>query len=576
LAALSLQNGHPPASRRLDPRSDEHVIDTPAVPSVTGRRKPSARIVAALAVAALAIAPRIGAAQKDIPLPPPPPGMKRIPLPPPPPGMKLQTRPTTEPPGVDRCTGCHSKLTQGRIMHGVMTKHECSVCHRAVTAEAGKCKSRTASKWVLVRTEPELCYANCHARKDEAKSVHTVVRQGSCLSCHAAHSSDFAGLLKAPREKVCFECHDSDTLLTKPVKHAPVSEGRCLDCHDAHGSAEPAHVKADIGKGLCLKCHAAKAPTGKGTPGPAYRVDMEAKFVHSAFKKTDCLGCHDGGHGSDNLKLLKKNAVDLCYGCHERKDKNKFPHGAVVVGDCATCHEPHASNNSKRLTKATLNETCFVCHQDDLTGRKSIHAPIAKGCDQCHDSHGAQSRNALKTGEGKAGCYKCHKPVDTGKNKHMALERYGCIGCHDAHAADNAVLVTQKVNDLCGGCHPEQKDGRHVSPIVSRGHAVGGDLVDPRRPGRAFTCASCHNPHGSDHPKLFYYGATTMQSCDWCHGDKTGKNPSLKNVVSQARPKAPAAVGTGGGAPGGGSGSGSGAPGGGTAGGGAAAPTPAP
>jgi predicted CXXCH cytochrome family protein len=467
-------------------------------------------------------------------------------------------------------------------MHGALTKHECSVCHRAVTAEAGKCKSRTSSKWALVRTEPELCYANCHARKDQSKSVHTVIRQGSCLSCHASHSSDFAGLLTSPREKVCLECHDLDSLSTKPVKHAPVAEGRCLDCHDAHGGNLPNNVKAESGNKFCLKCHDVKAPQGEGTPGPSYRIDLTKKVVHSAFKRTDCLGCHDGGHGSDNLKLLKKNAVDLCYGCHERKDKNKFPHSAVVVGDCAICHDPHSSNLPKLLAKATLQETCFVCHQDDLTGRKSIHAPIAKGCDQCHDSHGAQSRNGLKVGEGKAGCYKCHKPVDAGKNKHVALERYGCVGCHDPHATDNAMLVPQRVNELCSGCHPDQKDGRHVSPIVSRGHVVGGEreLVDPRRTGRAFTCASCHNPHGSDHPKLFYYGETSMQSCDWCHGDKTGKNPSLKNVVSKALPGNAPATGAGAGASGGGGspGGGSGAPGGSTAGsgGGTSAPPPAP
>lgn len=455
----------------------------------------------------------------------------------------------------ESCTGCHAPIVQGRVVHGALQKHACTSCHRAAPSEAGKCRSRTASKWTLVRTEPELCYG-CHARKDQQKSVHTAIRMGSCLSCHAAHSSEYAGLVSQPRELVCLDCHEVEPLLTKAVRHAPVAEGRCLECHDAHGGNLPNNVKAESGTAFCLKCHATQAPTGKGTPGPGYRIDMDRKVVHGAFKRTDCLGCHEGGHSSDNLKLLKKNAVDLCYGCHERKDRMKFPHGAVVVGDCAVCHDPHSSDNPRLVVKATIQETCFLCHQDDLSGRKLVHAPVAKGCDQCHDPHGAQNRFGLKIGAGKAACYKCHKPVDGGKVKHAALERYGCTGCHDPHGTGRGALLAQKVNTVCVACHDAQKDGRHVTPILPAGHVVGGDLDDPKRQGRGFSCASCHDPHGSNSPRLFYFGETAMDSCAWCHGDKSGRNPELKNVISRARRKAPADAG----AAGSGAGSGGGAP----------------
>ncbi len=29
--------------------------------------------------------------------------------------------------------------------------------------------------------------------------------------------------------------------------------------------------------------------------------------------------------------------------------------------------------------------------------------------------------------------------------------------------------------------------------------------------GRPFSCASCHNPHGSDNPDFFYFGSTAME-----------------------------------------------------------------
>ena len=107
----------------------------------------------------------------------------------------------------ERCSGCHAQLTQRAVVHGPLKNGDCQACHRAAAGEQGKCRSRTAAHWTLLRTEPELCY-DCHARKDQSKSVHTAVRQGSCLSCHAAHSSSYKGLLNEPPEKICFNCHE--------------------------------------------------------------------------------------------------------------------------------------------------------------------------------------------------------------------------------------------------------------------------------------------------------------------------------------------------------------------------------
>ena len=485
----------------------------------------------------------------DVPLPPPPvPGAQRGNAAPPAPA--------------ERCTNCHAGLTAKRFVHPSLQKHDCTACHRPSLAEKGKCQSKSASKWSLLKTEPDLCYG-CHKRMDQSKSVHTAVRQGSCLSCHEAHASSYPKLIKLPREKLCLECHEVEPLLPKPVRHAPVAEGLCLDCHDAHGSDAP-NLITGSGTATCQKCHDAKAPTGKGTPTAGYRVDLSKPVVHKVItQKNDCGVCHEIGHSGDNLKLLKKGQLDLCYSCHERQDKARFPHTAVIAGDCSVCHEPHSSTQPKLLAAAAPASTCFKCHQDDLTGRKVIHKPLEKGCDQCHLSHGGANRHLLKGGEGKKACQVCHQaPVDAGKVKHAALERYGCTGCHDPHGTANRFLIAKKTNDLCSGCHEGQKDGRHVSSIVARGHTVGGpDLTDPRKPDRPFSCASCHNPHGSDFPNFFYMGNTAMESCDGCHGDKTGKNPALKNIISRSRkpgadPASGAAGGGSGGAGSGGSGSG--------------------
>jgi predicted CXXCH cytochrome family protein len=432
----------------------------------------------------------------------------------------------------DRRSGVREVLTridlQRKVVHAALEKNECQDCHDAGHGGA-------ISK-LLRRDQPELCYG-CHKRKDTGKVVHTAIRQGECLECHDAHSSDLPSLAKRSREQLCLGCHDTEPLLTRSVKHAPVAEGRCLECHEAHQSDKP-NLVLGSSKALCLKCHDAKADK-RGGVSERMRIDLTRKVVHKAVKEGECTDCHDAGHSGDNPRLLKKNPLDLCYGCHNRKDGQRYTHSAVRLGDCSGCHLPHSSDTPKLVAKATIKDTCFGCHQDDLTGRAVIHKPVAQGkCDECHGPHGAPNRWLLVKGDGKQACYACHRPVDAGKVKHAALERYGCTGCHDPHGTANRFLLARRTNDLCVSCHAAQKDGMHVTAVLASGgrtgHVVSG-LLDPRRPDREFSCASCHNPHGSDSQKLFYLGKNSMEMCDGCHGDKSGRHPELVSVIHKAR-----------------------------------------
>jgi predicted CXXCH cytochrome family protein len=457
--------------------------------------------------------------------------------------------------GKKLCLSCHDSrsgkrdvtlridLTK-RVVHRALEKKDCQECHDA--GHGG------ASPKLLKVAQPDLCYG-CHDRKDQAKVVHTAVRQGECLECHEAHSSNLPALTKRPRDELCTQCHETEPLLSHRVKHAPVGEGRCLECHGPHNGERPNLVRA-TGKALCMKCHDAKAAKGKGTPTEAFRIDMERKVVHGALKDGDCTDCHETRHSTDQGHLLKKAPPELCYGCHKRKDGASYPHSAVRLGRCMGCHEPHTSDRARLLTKATTKEMCFNCHQDDVTGRAVVHKPVAEGkCDACHSPHGSASPFLMVNGPDKQTCYTCHRKMDAGKVKHAALERYGCTGCHDPHGTANRFLLTKSTNDLCIGCHAAQADGLHVTKIAgAKGHVLSG-LRDPRRPDRQLSCASCHNPHGSDNPKLFYLGATPMEACDGCHGNKSGKNPGIASVIHRARATEPVGAGGGSGGPGSGS-----------------------
>ena len=111
------------------------------------------------------------------------------------------------------------------------------------------------------------------------------------------------------------------------------------------------------------------------------------------------------------------------------------------------------------------------------------------------------------------------------KRPHAALARYGCTACHDPHGAPEEGLLLKPVNTLCVSCHAEQKDGTHVTALVPKGHKVAGGR-DQHKRGRDFNCVSCHNPHGTDNPKLFYYGTSGKDMCTYCHSMTGPKKPT--------------------------------------------------
>jgi predicted CXXCH cytochrome family protein len=485
--------------------------------------------------------------------------------PPPSPVVVSAPRALAEPPakGADlaHCSSCHASLTADRKPHNPLKGGDCSACHVANAGAVGKCKSPASSAWKLVAQQPALCAKchdtsgaapphpviksqgctachdphasknpslakiwpvdalcfKCHTKYDDAEFIHTAVKQGKCLGCHSPHAGDAKPLLVDQREALCASCHKKADLAKGHEKHAPFVEDRCLACHDPHRSDFKAQT-VEKGKKLCLTCHDLKAKPGPAVASKNFRIDLAKKLVHKPVAAGDCQDCHTQQHSSDNRSLLQKPVAETCFKCHTRFDElYKFQHSAAKLGECAVCHDPHSSDNKGLLTAAKINDVCFKCHQDDAAQRKWVHKPLVEqGCTACHDAHGGDYPWNLSEAEGSALCLKCHPGVGTKvKVKHKALDRYGCTACHTPHASDEEKGLIRAANQLCASCHEEQRDGAHIKTFSGK-HPLSG-VADPRRKGQELSCVSCHSPHGSDNPKLFYVGTTPQDSCKTCH-----------------------------------------------------------
>ncbi len=210
-------------------------------------------------------------------------------------------------------------------------------------------------------------------------------------------------------------------------------------------------------KKTCLKCHTEFRKHGRN--------------VHAALK-TGCEPCHipvqDKVHPKqkNSIKLVQEIPL-LCYNCHdESKFKGKVVHSPVAGGSCTSCHKPHRSNFSKLLIN-DLPELCYTCHDKAKFTKKYVHkVSIGRRCN-----------------------------------------------CHNPHASDIPQLLSAPIHEVCVGCHMAKGTGRHVVPLPNREiHPIGG-IPDPKFPKSIMSCASCHNPHSSNFPKLF----TSKKICLRCH-----------------------------------------------------------
>lgn len=196
--------------------------------------------------------------------------------------------------------------------------------------------------------------------------------------------------------------------------------------------------------------------------------------MHLPEKETLCSPCHNMNPGKADL-AGETEKTNPCGSCHRRMLNKKHVHGPAGVYQCTYCHDPKSSPG-KYAVDMKGGTLCTECHREKVekfNQSKFVHGPVA----------------ALL-----------------------------CLTCHDPHASDFPGQLLLGINDLCLGCHEGVKGQPHVvRGVGGKAHLLEGP-VDPSRPGQAFSCASCHDPHGGEASALFRNGITSQfEICQKCH-----------------------------------------------------------
>lgn len=373
------------------------------------------------------------------------------------------------------CMRCHETLRpilQKPVPHKPVADGECASCHSPHAARFEK---------LLNKRERALC-ATCHEEQITgfmAGHVHTPILQGKCSGCHEVHGSQNASLLAAEGNDLCLTCHEAKKVQTTlPTQHDPFANGACLDCHAAHNSPFPDQLNAP-GQKLCVVCH---------NPD-----DAEVLSAHTDIpvKGTNCLSCHEP-HATASKGLLRVVA-----------------HSPFADGSCEMCHA--TESDTPQVVRATGARLCGTCHKDvPKSDHKLVHKPVADGqCSACHAPH-ASDRKGLLLKEPRELCIGCHDKIveraAKAKSAHPTKpENKGCVGCHSPHSSSEPALLAAGEIRTCIQCHETAKHG----------HPLGDDRLDPRT-GKAITCVTCHDPHGTE----FSYqlrGDQTRGLCVECH-----------------------------------------------------------
>ncbi len=154
------------------------------------------------------------------------------------------------------CTSCHkdfpAKLQKPVIHAAVTAKDGCVKCHAPHVGFGKALQTKSGVKTCLT----------CHNAKEFTGQFKHKVAFEDCATCHQPHSADFKFLLDTRNiMDLCMNCHPD----AKKSHYHPMGEGitdprtrqplDCVSCHSPHSSDYASILVADKDRKLCVVCH---------------------------------------------------------------------------------------------------------------------------------------------------------------------------------------------------------------------------------------------------------------------------------------------------------------------------------
>ena len=268
-----------------------------------------------------------------------------------------------------------------------------------------------------------------------------------------------------------------------------LAEGDCIECHADLIDNTVVHPITEQG---CEFCH---TPTGEEHPGDKAGFTFDSPFP------------------------------DMCYMCHDDKNKMSYVHSPVSEGDCSVCHSPHSSKYKSLIRDEFSDNACVDCHYIETKTATTVHGPVGEGrCQDCHDPHQSDYQFTIKKGS-KEMCLSCHDEqitvgereiesvadnLEKGQVIHEPIKSGDCTTCHSPHSGDYANLLiasypvkqyaeaTVENFELCFVCHDSELLTEETTRFATSFRNGNKNLHFLHISGnRGRNCNLCHDLHGA-------------------------------------------------------------------------------
>jgi DmsE family decaheme c-type cytochrome len=408
------------------------------------------------------------------------------------------------------CLKCHTELIPDMSkasVHNPFLLKDCKTCHTPHGSEVVERRTVGAVQtWTRLKSVVEWLPLRLACRTYEGSQATSSTTDGGTTSTSSKRVKGPTSYLTQPEKDLCWTCHgDLGPLKGAAYQHAPFQGGYCTNCHDPHASDNRALLKQDE-RDLCKTCH----PMGQ---------ELSRMQTHPPAAGWFCTNCHNP-HASDFKGILVLKQRELCFTCHPTVatlSLKSVQHNPFLADNCTGCHEPHGAN-TRPLLITDQPPLCYRCHPEIANDfAKPSHHPVGSvqlTCAGCHNPHAADFDFLLQARDNEF-CYQCHSRANGNAAAIRATyERSAhkvklCIDCHTPHGSVFAPLLRNSNPELCLGCHTGY-DAKHLHPVTRR-------FYDSNMKQRLTCTSTCHNPHGTQYPRMLNYPYRRDGLCLKCH-----------------------------------------------------------